>query len=182
MRSKAEHCGESGIRNRAGVDAVTEVRRERAEEVAAMRTENRAEIAALRKKNAELRERISKQWEMEDELRSKWVDKEESLEKTKVVARILGALGQAGVAQFFPNGSTGQHNMCQQMAEQFLDSITKEQTDAVLPLLSQEQLALLGSFVKLGVQAEVAASEPKPEAHNAAVAAARANGDAAKGK
>src|SRR6266511_2099701 len=168
--------------NIALVDALTEVRRDRTEEVAAIRTESGAEITALRKENAEPRERISKQWEMEDELRSKYVDKQDSLEKTKVVARILGALGQAGVAQFFPSGSAGQQNLRQQMAEQFLDSITKEQTDAVLPLLSQEQLALSGSFVKLGVQAEGAASEPKPETHDAAVAAARANGDAAKRK
>ncbi len=162
--------------NIALVDALTDGRRERAEEVAAIRAESGAEIVALRKENAELRERISKQWEMEDDLRSKYVDKQESLEKTKVVARILGALGEAGVAQFFPNGSAGQHNMRQQMAEQFLDSTTKEQTDVVLPLLSQEQLALLGSFVKLGVQAQAVATETNPEVHDAAVAAAKANG------
>jgi hypothetical protein len=52
--------------NTALVGALGEARRERSEEVAAVRAENGAEIAALRKENSALRERVNKQWEMED--------------------------------------------------------------------------------------------------------------------
>src|SRR6266511_4072001 len=137
--------------NTALVEALTQARRERTEEVAAIRAEDGAEIAALRKENAELRERISQQWEMEDELRSRHVDKQMDLEKAKVFGGIVGALGQAGVAQFFPKGSAGHQNVRQQRAEKFLDSFTKEQADTILPLLNQEQQTVLASFLRLGV-------------------------------
>ncbi len=167
--------------NTALVEALTQARRERTEEVAAIRAEDGAEIAALRKENAELRERISQQWEMEDELRSRHVDKQMDLEKAKVFGGIVGALGQAGVAQFFPKGSAGHQNVRQQRAEKFLDSFTKEQADTILPLLNQEQQTVLASFLRLGVEAQ-AASARQSAAHDAAVAAAKANGSPSSSK
>jgi hypothetical protein len=167
------------------VEALTQARRERADEVAAIRADKDAEIATLRKENFELRDRIDKQWEMEDELRSRHADTQVDLEKTKLASRILGALGEAGVAQFFPKGSAGHQNVRQQIAEKILDSVTKEQAETIFPVLSQEQQVMLANFIRLGVEAQ--ASTPSAEAapttsHDAAAAAAVANGAAAKDK
>ncbi len=57
----------------------------------------------------------------------------------------------------------------------------KEQSEAVLPLLGEDQMALLASFMKLGVQDQEARHTP-PEPHDPAVAAAKANGEAASKK
>jgi hypothetical protein len=125
------------------VEALAQARRERSEEVATLRAENGSEIATLRKENAELRERIDKQWQMEDELRSKYTESQASLERTKVAGRILGALGEAGVAQLFPKGSAGHQHVRQQIAERILDSITKEQAETLLPVLNWGQQVML---------------------------------------
>jgi hypothetical protein len=167
------------------VEALAIVRRERSDEVAAIRSETSTEIATLRKENAELRERIDKQWEMEDELRSKHTESEVYLEKTKLAGRILGAMGEAGVAHLFPKGSAGHQNVRQQIAERILDSVTKEQAETIFPVLSQEQQVMLANFIRLGVEAQ--ATAPSPEkgpttSHEAAAAAAVANGAAAKEK
>ncbi len=135
------------------VEALTQARRERAEEVAAIRAERDTEVGRLRTENTELRDRIDKQWEMEDELRTRHADKQVDIEKTKVAGRILGALGEAGVAQLFPKGSAGHHNVRQQIAEKVLDSITKEQAEAIFPVLNQEQQVMLANFIRLGVEA-----------------------------
>src|SRR5260370_23371204 len=98
-------------------EALAQGRGERAEEVAAIRAERDAEVGTLRKESAELRDRIDKQWEMEDELRTRYADKQVDIEKTKVAGRILGALGEAGVAQLFPKGTVGQRNIRQPIPE-----------------------------------------------------------------
>ncbi|HEX9298126.1 MAG TPA: hypothetical protein VF881_19935 [Polyangiaceae bacterium] len=173
--------------NKDLLDSLGQARRERAEEVAAVRMEKDAENARLRKENEELRERIDKQWEMEDELRTRYADKEGDIEKTKVAGRILGALGEAGVAHFFPKGSAGHRNIRQQIAERVLDSITKEQSETIFPVLTQEQQVMLANFIRLGVEAEQGAataqadSSPKTST-DAAAAAAAANAAAAKEK
>lgn len=74
------------------IEALAQARRERAEEVAAIRAERDAEVGTHRKESAELRDRIDKQWELEDELRTRYADKQMDIEKTKVAGRILGAL------------------------------------------------------------------------------------------
>jgi hypothetical protein len=145
--------------------------------VAAIRAEDGAEIGTLRKENAELRDRINKQWEMEDELRSRYADKQVDIEKTKVVGRILGTLGEAGVAQMFPKGGAGHQNVRQQLAERFLDSFTKDQANAVLPMLNQEQQVLLASFLRLGAEAQEVANGAQSSGHDTAAAAVRANGE-----
>jgi len=108
------------------------------------------------------------------------------LEKTKLAGRILGALGEAGVAQMFPKGSAGHQNVRQQIAEKILDSITKEQAETIFPVLNQEQQVMLANFIRLGVEAQ-AASAPSAErgsktSTDAAAAAAVANGASAKEK
>jgi hypothetical protein len=135
---------------------------------------------------AELRERIDKQWEMEDELRSRHAQTQVDVEKTKLAGRILGALGEAGVAQLFPKGSAGHQNVRQQIAEKILDSVTKEQAETILPVLSQEQQVMLANFNRQGVEAQTA-SRQGADGHSttsteAAAAAAVANGAAAKKK
>jgi hypothetical protein len=166
------------------VEALTQARRERAEEVTAVRAEREAEVSTLRKENAELRDRIDKQWEMEDELRSRQTESQVDLEKTRVAGRILGALGEAGVAQLFPKGSAGRQNMRQQIAEKTLDSITKEQAETIFPVLTEEQRVMLANFIRLGVEGQ-ATTTPQPSAsppsnsHEANVAAAKANGPSA---
>jgi hypothetical protein len=166
------------------VEALAVARRERSEEIAAIRAETSAEIGTLRKENAELRDRIDKQWEMEDELRSKHTESEGHLEKTKLAARILGALGEAGVAHLFPKGSAGHQNVRQQIAERILDSVTKEQAEIIFPVLTQEQQVMLANFIRLGVEARTVDDAPtegrSTTAANAAAAAATANGVAAK--
>jgi hypothetical protein len=162
------------------VEALTQTRRERAEEVAAVRAERESEVTTLRKENAELRERIDKQWEMEDELRSRHADAQVDLEKTRVAGRILGALGEAGVAQLFPKGSTGRQNVRQQMAERILDSVTKEQAETIFPVLTEEQRVMLANFIRLGVEATATPpAGPTTTSHEANVAAAYANGPSA---
>jgi hypothetical protein len=170
--------------NTALVQALGDARRERSEEVAGVRAESGAEIAALRKENAALRERVNKQWEMEDQVRSKYVEQLEDLEKTRIYGRAAMALIPAAVAHFLPNSRGMQQNMRQQLAEQFLDSITKEQTEAVMPLLRQDQLAILASFMKLqaqGEEPEQAVSEPLDPITAAAAEAAKANSEIAAG-
>jgi len=174
--------------NTSLVAALAEARRERADEVAAIRTERDAENARLRKENTELRDRIDKQWEMEDELRSRQTETQIDVEKTKFYGRLLGALGEAGVAHLFPKGSAGHRNVRQQIAEKVLDSITKEQADTIFPVLDDEQKLMLASFIRLGVEtAQTAAGTvsestgPKTSTE-AAAAAAVANGVAAKEK
>ncbi len=170
------------------VEALAQARRERAEEVAAIRGERDAEVGRLRTENTELRDRIDKQWEMEDELRTRHSDKQVDIEKTKVAARILGALGEAGIAQLFPKGSAGHHNVRQQIAEKVLDSITKEQAEAIFPVLNQEQQVMLANFIRLGVEAAQsvtgtgapAESGSSKTSTDAAAAAAVVNGVAAK--
>lgn len=132
--------------NTALVEALAHARRERTEEVAAIRAEDGAEIATPRKENADLRERINQQWEMEDELRSRHADSQMDIEKTKLYGRILGALGEAGVAQLFPKGTAGHRSVRQQIAEKVLDSITKEQAETIFPVLNQEQQVMLAKF------------------------------------
>ncbi len=169
------------------VDALAQARRERAEEILALRTERDAQNAQLRKENEELRARIDKQWEMEDELRARHADTQVDIEKTKVAGRILGALGEAGVAQLFPKGSAGHRNIRQQIAEKVLDSITKAQAETIIPVLNQEQQVMLANFIRLGVEVAQgqatapAESSPKTSA-DAAAGAAVANGVAAKEK
>jgi hypothetical protein len=168
------------------VDALAHARRERADEVAALQADKDTEIAALRKENAELRERIDKQWEMEDELRSRHAQTQVDVEKTKLDGRILGALGEAGVAQLFPKGSAGHQNVRQQIAEKILDSATKEQAETIFPVLSQEQQVMLANFIRLGVEARPASPQGAEgrsiTSTDASAAAAVANGAAAKEK
>ncbi len=95
---------------------------------------------------------------MEDELRSRHAHSQVDLEKTKLASRILGALGEAGVAQFFPQGSAGHQNVRQQIAEKILDSVTKEQAETIFPVLSQEQQVMLANFIRLGVEAQAAST------------------------
>ena len=122
---------------------------------------------------------------MEDELRSRHAATQVDLEKTKLAGRILGALGEAGVAQLFPKGSAGHQNVRQQIAEKILDSITKEQAETIFPVFSQEQQVMLANFIRIGIEAQAAnapsaESGPKTSA-DAAAAAAIANGITAKG-
>jgi hypothetical protein len=170
--------------NTAPVEALAQARRERSEEVAILRAENGSEIATLRKENAELRERIDKQWQMEDELRFKCTESQAHLEKTKLAGRILGALGEAGVAHLFPKGTAGHLNVRQQIAERILDSITKEQAETIFPVLNQEQQVMLANFIRLGVESQAATGSagagPKTST-DATAGAAVANGAAATG-
>jgi hypothetical protein len=74
----------------------------------------------------------------------------------------------------------------QQIAEKILDSITKEQAETIFPILSQEQQVMLADFIRLGVEAQAGSAQATDSgpttSHDAAVAAAIANGVAAKGK
>jgi hypothetical protein len=91
----------------------------------------------------------------------KYTESQAYLEKTKVAGRILGALGEAGVAQLFPKGSAGHQNVRQQIAERILDSVTKEQTETIFPVLNQEQQVMLANFIRLGVEAQGARHRPR---------------------
>jgi hypothetical protein len=106
------------------------------------------------------------------------------LEKTKVVGRILGALGEAGVAHLFPKGSAGHQSVRQQIAEKMLDSITKDQAETIFPVLTQEQQVMLANFIRLGVEAHAATTSasrngPPSNSHETARAAAKVNGASA---
>src|SRR5207247_7457169 len=110
--------------------------------------------ATKQKQRNELRKRINKQQQMEDKHRSKYTESQAYLEKTKVAGRILGALGEAGVAQLFPKGSAGHQNVRQQIAEKVLDSITKEQAETIFSVLNQEQQVMLANCIRLVVEAQ----------------------------
>jgi hypothetical protein len=161
------------------VKALAEERRDHARDVTAIRTDNRLEMVALREENTALRERVSEIWHLEDRLKTGQLEKIEQLEKMKIYGRAASVLVPAAMAHFLPDKSPAKQNMRQQFAEQLVDSITPEQGEALLPLLREDQKAMLQSFQQLTPKdAEGEAERASPETAGPAAAAAKANAEA----
>jgi len=145
------------------------------------------QVAALTKENAELRQRLSERWEAADQFHTHQADddlaKDKAMRHGRIAETFVNALMARLTGRTTPEGQT----IMMRMARAFLRSLTQEQLQKIAEVLMDDQKVALAELIAAASRDQDASADgetgqQRPDAHAAAVAAAVANGSAAKSR
>jgi hypothetical protein len=144
-----------------------------------MMTRLEKENTALRAENAELRQRISAVWELENRLQTTQVDKALEADRAMRLHRVAETFASSLMSRHLGRNTPEGRASIGNVAVSLLRSIAPEQAAKIWPLLSEEQQHHLAILMQ--EDAENPAEEGPKTSHDAATAAAIANGQGARG-
>jgi hypothetical protein len=138
------------------------------------------QVTALAKENMHLREELSERWEIADKLHTHKLDDELAKDKAQRQGRIAETLVHATMARLFGKDSPEGQSIQMRMAYSFLRSLSDEQRQKIVAILSEDQRIALFELIRGASEAQepgdADGTPPKPDAQAAATAAAAANG------
>ena len=137
------------------------------------------QVAALTKENADLRQRLSDRWELADKLHSHQLDDDLARDKAQRQGRIAETLVHAAMARLFGQATPEGQAVQTRLTAAFLRSLTEDQIEKIVAVLSEDQRIALFELVQA-----VGNADAKPptgpsghaDSHTAAACAAPANG------
>jgi hypothetical protein len=138
------------------------------------------QVTTLTKENTQLRERISERWEIADKLHTHELDDALAKDKAERQGRIAETLVHATMARLFGKGTPEGQAIQMRMAHLFLRSLTNDQLQKIVEVLSEDQRLALFELIRGAMQAQegaegTGAGPPGPNPHAAAMAAAAVN-------
>jgi hypothetical protein len=136
------------------------------------------QVVALTKENAQLRERLSEQWEIADRLHTHRLDDHLAKDKAERQGRIAETLVHAAMARIFGAGTAEGQAVEMRMVYALLRSLTDEQTQKIIDLLTEDQRVALAELIRAASQSAAThngVAPPRPDAQAAAAAAAGVN-------
>jgi hypothetical protein len=136
------------------------------------------QVSALTKENTQLRERLSDQWEIADRLHTHRLDDHLAKDKAERQGRIAETLVHAAMARLFGSGTPEAQTVEMRMAYAFLRSLSDEQVQKIIEVLTEDQKIALFELIRAATQGAPKANgvaPPGADGHAAAVAAAVIN-------